>query len=451
MSGTARDTRGKLTHGSIRGHLVTQTTPMILGVAAIMSIGLVDAYFIGQLGRTELAAISFIFPISVALTSMGVGVMVGINSVVARALGEGDWDKAARRANFGMVFAVSVGIVLGLALFALLDPLFALMNADADTLPFIRTYMQPFALGFPLLMAIMGINGTLRGQGEARKTSYVSICYAAANWVLDPILITGAFGIEGLGIVGAAYATLIGWAIAIVLGLWLIRKTDLPFNPALIREGRIGAPLAAIARVAGPAAFSNSINPIGLSVLTALVAIEGQAAVAGFGAAGRLQSFATVPLLGLSGSIGAIVGQNWGACQFERAYRAVRYAFGFCVVYGLAIALVLFGFGERFAGLFSDDPAVVAQFDAYLKIAVWGYAGFGLLITANGVLNAVDRASLALLQSFARVFLVMMPFAWFLRGSWGADAIYAAELVANLLGGALGAFIVWRVLAAKRS
>ena len=449
MSDTAQDTRGKLTRGSIRGHLVTQTTPMIIGVAAIMSIGLVDAYFIGQLGRTELAAISFIFPISVALTSMGVGVMVGINSVVARALGEGDWDKAARRANFGMVFAVTVGLVLGLTLFALLDPLFALMNADAATLPFIRTYMQPFALGFPLLMTIMGINGTLRGQGEARKTSYISICYAAANWVLDPILITGAFGIEGLGIVGAAYATLIGWAIAIVLGLYLIRRTDLPLNPALIREGRIGAPLAAIARVAAPAAFSNSINPIGLSVLTALVAIEGQAAVAGFGAAGRLQSFATVPLLALSGSIGAIVGQNWGALQFERARRAVRYAFGFCMVYGLAIALVLFGFGERFASLFSDDPAVVAQFDAYLKIAVWGYAGFGLLITANGVLNAVDKASLALLQSFARVFLVMMPFAWLLRGSWGADAIYAAELVANLAGGALGAFIVWRVLRTK--
>ena len=449
MNDTAKDTRGKLTRGSIRGHLVTQTTPMIIGVAAIMSIGLVDAYFIGQLGRTELAAISFIFPISVALTSMGVGVMVGINSVVARALGEGDWDKAARRANFGMVFAVSVGVILGLTLFALLDPLFSLMNADAATLPFIRAYMQPFALGFPLLMAIMGINGTLRGQGEARKTSYISICYAAANWVLDPILITGAFGIEGLGIVGATYATLTGWAIAIVLGLYLIRKTDLPFNPALIREGRIGAPLGAIARVAAPAAFSNSINPIGLSVLTALVAIEGQAAVAGFGAAGRLQSFATVPLLALSGSIGAIVGQNWGASQYERARRAVRWAFGFCVVYGLLIALVLFGFGERFASLFSDDPAVVAQFDAYLRIAVWGYAGFGLLITANGVLNAVDKASLALLQSFARVFLVMMPFAWLLRGSWGADAIYAAELVANLAGGALGASIVWRVLRDK--
>ena len=436
----------KLTRGSIRGHLVSQTLPMIIGVAAIMSIGLVDAYFIGQLGATELAAISFIFPITVAITSMGVGVMVGINSVVARALGEGDTDRAARRANLGMVFAVILGIVMGLALFALLDPLFALMNADAQTLPLIRTYMQPFSLGFPLMMAIMGINGTLRGQGEARRTSYISICYAAANWILDPILITGALGFEGLGIVGAAYATLAGWACGIALGVWLIRGTPLPLNPAICMEGKIVEPLVAIMRVAGPAAFSNSINPIGLSILTALVAIEGQAAVAGFGAAGRLQSFAVVPLLGLSASIGAIVGQNWGAGNYGRARRAMRYAFGFCTVYGLSIAGVLFAFGERFAGLFTEDSAVIAEFAAYLTIAVWGYAGFGLLIVGNGILNAVDKASLALMQSAARVFLVMLPFAWLLRGSWGSQAIYAAELTANLVGGGIAAFIAWRVL-----
>ncbi len=437
----------KLTRGSIRGHLVSQTLPMIIGVAAIMSIGLVDAYFIGQLGSTQLAAISFIFPISVALSSLGVGVMVGINSVVARALGEGSRDKAARRANFGIVFATALGIALGLLLFAILDPLFGLMNADADTLPFIRTYMQPYALGFPLLLVIMGINGTLRGQGEARKTSYVSVCYAAVNWVLDPILITGAFGFDGLGIVGAAYATIAGWAVAIALGFWLIRRTDLPINPGLIREGDFKAPMGAILKVAGPAAFSNAINPIGLSILTALVAIEGQAAVAGFGAAGRLQSFAVVPLLGLSGSIGAIVGQNWGAGLPDRSRRAMLYAGGFSVVYGLVIAVVLYLTGPQLAGLFSDDPAVKKQFADYIAIAVWGYAGFGLLITANGALNAVDRAGFALAQSAARVFLVMLPLAWLLQKSWGADAIYTAELVANLAGGALAALVVWRVLA----
>ena len=432
----------KLTTGSIPGHLVSQTAPMVIGVAAIMSIGLVDSYFIGQLGSAELAAIAFIFPISVALSSLGVGVMVGINSVVARALGEGDQDKAERRANFGILFAVATGFVMAMSLYLLLDPIFALMNAQAELLPLIKTYMIPYAAGFPLILVIMGVNGVMRGQGEARKTSYVSITYAAANWVLDPILITGAFGFEGFGIVGAAYATIIGWVCGLAMALYLLSRTTLPFAPSKLRGGSIIDPATAILRVGVPAACSNAINPIGLSILTALIAVEGQAAVAGFGAAGRLQSFAVVPLLALSGSIGAIVGQNWGAKKTERAREAALYAGGFCIVWGLTIAAAMVFAGEWFADFFTEDPEVIEEFARYLQIAAWGYAGFGLLIVGNGILNAVDRASFALAQSFARVFLIMLPFAWALQSSWGSDAIYAAELSANLFGAVTAVLIV---------
>lgn len=441
----------KLTRGSIPGHLVSQTLPMIIGVAAIMSIGLVDAYFIGQLGSEQLAAISFIFPITIAMGSIGVGVMVGINSVVARALGEGDDAKASRRGTLGLIFAVATGLATGAILYLALDPLFRLMQAPDNLLPYIRTYMAPFALGFPLQMTIMGVNGVLRGQGEARRTSIVSITYAAANWALDPILITGAFGIGGLGIIGAAYATLIGWSCGIVMGFWLMRQAPLSIAFADLKNCNKREQMLAMIRVAVPAAFSNSINPIGLAVLTALIASEGEAAVAGFGAAGRIQSFAVVPLLGLSGSIGAIVGQNWGAHQPDRARQALKLAFAFCIGWGLLIAAVLAFNGGWFAGFFTDDPAVEAQFDRYLTIAAWGYAGFGLLIVSNGALNAVDRASNALAQSAARVFLVMLPVAWLLRGAWGADAIYAGELAANVIGGAVAAWIVWRALSRTRS
>lgn len=441
-----RPSNAKLTRGSITGHLVGQTLPAIIGVAAIMSIGLVDAYFIGKLGSDALAAISFIFPISVALTSLGVGVMVGINSVVARALGEGDDERAARRANFGIVFAVAAGAIMGFALFMLSDPLFRLMNAPDNVLPLIRIYMDPFALGFPLILAIMGFNGVLRGQGEARKTSIVSVTYAAANWILDPLLITGAFGFEGFGIVGAAYATIIGWACGALMAFTLMRKAEIPFDLSLIGKSHLTDSAGAIVRVAGPAAFSNAINPVGLSILTALIATAGQDAVAGFGAAGRLQSFATVPLLALSGSIGAIVGQNWGAKEYDRSRKAALYAFGFCVVWGLGIAVAMVAGGEQLAVLFSEDEAVIDEFALYLSIAAWGYAGFGLLIVANGILNAVDKAAFALTQSAMRVFLVMLPIGWLLVGSWGSSAIYTAELSANLFGGLTGVILIWWVL-----
>jgi putative MATE family efflux protein len=440
----------RLVSGSIPGHLVSQTLPAVIGVAAIMSIGIVDAYFIGQLGSAPLAAISFIFPVAVASTSLGVGVMVGINSVVARALGEGDHERAARRANFGIVFAAACGVVMGLALWLLIDPIFTAMNAPDHLMPLIRAYMAPYACGFPLSLAIMGFNGVLRGQGEAKRTSTVSITYAAANWVLNPILIAGAFGFEGFGIAGSAYATVIGWGVGVGMALWLLRGTALPLNLGLLRNCSLVDPAKAIIRVGLPAAFSNAINPLGLAVLTSLVALEGQAAVAGFGAAGRLQSFVIVPLLGLSGAIGAIVGQNWGAGRTDRAREAVLYAFGFCIAWGLLVAIAMMAAGESFARVFTDDPQVIAEFALYLKIAAWGYAGFGLLIVGNGIMNAVDKAGFALGQSVCRVFFVMLPVALVLRPGMGSAAIYSAELAANLFG-AVSAVVLVRYIFARRT
>lgn len=444
----------KLVSGSIPRHLVNQTLPAVIGVAAIMSIGIVDAYFIGQLGSAPLAAISFIFPVAVASTSLGVGVMVGINSVVARALGEGDHASAERRASFGILFAALIGVVMGLSLWLAIEPIFAAMNAPSHLMPLIHAYMTPYAAGFPFSLAIMGFNGVLRGQGEAKRTSTVSTTYAAANWVLNPILITGApeilGGFEGFGIAGSAYATVIGWGIGVVTAMVLLRGTSLPFRLGALRDCDLIDPARAIIKVGLPAAFSNAINPLGLSILTARVALEGEAAVAGFGAAGRLQSFVIVPLLGLSGAIGAIVGQNWGAGRHDRAREAALWAAGFCIVWGLLVAGAMMAAGRSFATVFTDDPAVIAEFARYLQIAAWGYAGFGLLIVGNGIMNAVDKASFALLQSVARVFCVMLPTALILQPSMGSSAIYTAELAANLFGAVSAVVLVRHVFVQKQ-
>ncbi|WP_336985744.1 MATE family efflux transporter [Altererythrobacter aquiaggeris] len=441
----------KLIRGSIRSHLISQTSPMIIGIAAMMSVGLVDAYFIGQLGAMPLAAIAFIFPVTVALISLGVGISVGINSVVARALGSGDADEAARRGNFGIALAIAIGLLTGLLLFLLSEPLFRLMQADDGLMPLILTYIRSFAFGMPLLLAIQGVNGVLRGQGAAKRTSAIALTYSVANWILDPLLITGAFGFNGFGIAGAAYASVLGWALGCAVAFYLLRGTQIQFEPAKLKEADWLKSLRAIGRVAGPAAFSNSINPMGLAVLTALVAAEGQAAVAGFGAGGRLQSFAVVPLLALSAAIGGIVGQNWGAGEYGRARSALVQAGAFCLVYGLAVALLLFTTAEWFAGFFSDDPAVVRQFARYLEISAWGYAGFGVLIVVNGAFNAVDRSVFALGQSFARVFLIMLPIAWIGRAAWGADGIYSAELAANVAGGIVAAALAWYLFGSKQN
>ncbi|MEM6957789.1 MAG: MATE family efflux transporter [Myxococcota bacterium] len=439
----------KLTQGAISTHLVQQTVPMLLGIACIMSVGILDAYFIGQLGADALAAVSFIFPVTVALSSLGVGVLAGIGSVVARDLGAGLDDRAESRANLGLTIGAVAGLSIAAVLYVLKGPLFALMGADEALAPLIDAYMTPFTLGFPLLLTNMASNGVLRGQGLAKEASVGLFVFAIANWILDPLLIDGAFGFEGFGIAGAAYATLGGWAAGSLVGLYYVQTSALRFSLRGLRKGDWRSGAWAIVRVGAPAAGSSSINPIGLSVLTAFVADYGQAQVAGFGAAGRLQAFAVVPLLALSSSIGAVVGQNWGAGKLGRAAQALRQACGFSVVYGLATAALLVLLRDPLAGLFTDDAAVREAVGLYLIVAAWGFSGYGVLIVTNGAFNAVDQAGAALAVSIARVFLVMLPVAYFAGAAFGVAAVYGGELAAHKVGGTVSALVGWSVFRRK--
>lgn len=432
----------RLTEGSITGHLVAQTTPAIIAIAATTSVGIVDAYFIGRLGGAELAAMSFVFPVSQALSSLGVGAMVAITSVVARRLGAGAAIEAQRVGNLGIVLATALGVLMAAGLFAFRIDLFQAMQADAALLPLINQFIVPYSLGFPLLLVLMGVNGNLRAQGEAKRSSAIMLAMAASNLVLNPLLISGLGLFPGFGIAGSAYATVISMALGCGLGLWLLQRTDLPLQPALLKRGHWGANSRALAKVAGPASFANAINPMGLAVLTAFLAMESEAAVAGYGAAARLQAFAIVPLLGLSGSIGAIVGQNWGRGFRDRARQALMQAGLFCVGYGLVVALLMVLAREPLARMFSDDPAIIASFAHYLLIGAWGYAGFGVLIVTNGALNAIDRAGTALILSITRVALIMLPVAALLQPRWGEAGVWAGELSANLGGGLLAVLLV---------
>ena len=437
----------KLTQGSIAGHLVSQTLPMIVGIVCIIGVGLVDAYFIGQLGPDPLAAVSFLFPVTTALASLGVGVMVGINSVISRALGADETGTARERAAQGIVFAFLIGLLIAGALFLGSDALFTLMNASENLRPLIAAYVMPYTLGFPLLLVAMGANGVLRGQGEAVKSSAILIVVAIVNAILDPLLIFGIGPFPELGIAGAGWAVAIAYLVSAAAGLWLVGRSDLRFDPSHCRTiaSTLGG-IREIARVGALAAIANAVNPAGIAVLTAILATHGDTVVAGFGAASRLQAFSVVPLLALSSSIGPIVGQNWGAGQAERTRLTLKLSGFFCVGYGLAVAVPLILFRREIGAVFTEDSAVIDSIARYLLIASAGFFAYGLLVVSNGAMNAIGVSARALAVSAARVALVMVPLAWLGSRALGPTGVFGADLAANLVGGCAAFWLAWRAM-----
>ncbi|ROT98646.1 MATE family efflux transporter [Histidinibacterium lentulum] len=417
---------------------------MTLGIFGVLSIGLADAIFLGRLGGAPLAAIGFIFPVITAISSLSIGLAAGTNAAVSQAIGRGDGERTEHRlAVHAVGFGTAMACLVALAVWALHDPLFRLLGASDDVRTEIRGYMPLWALSFPFLVALMQTQAVFRAHGNGLVAGTVMFGSAVVNIALDPLFIFGWGPVPGMGTEGAALATLLARVLAFAAALtYAIRKDFLHWPRHPFEE--LGASIRQITRVGLPAAMSNAINPAGMAAVTAAVAVVGTTAVAGFGAATRVQSLALVPLMALSAGIGPVVGQNWGADRPDRAARGLALCFVFCGVYGLGIGAVLFLFAGPIGALIASDGEAAEFCAAYLRVVGWTLAGYGMLVTANAAMNARDRALWSMSLSLGRIALVYLPFAWAGVSLMGYGGIVAAAAAANLAGGAAAAWAAWR-------
>ncbi|NNL35180.1 MAG: MATE family efflux transporter [Silicimonas sp.] len=439
----AENTR-QLTEGPVWRAVLAVSAPMSLGIFAVLSIGLADAYFLGQLGRTELAAVGFIYPVTTAITSLSIGLSAGANAALSQAIGRGDDDQAVRRKALHAVgLGSALALAVGLLVFMFGASIFRLIGASDAVMAEINGYMRWWAPSYVFLVAMMVANAAFRAHGDGLTSAGIMVISALLNIVADPALIFGWGPLPELGTEGAGLATFIARLAAAVVALWWAwRQGMIGWCGSLLED--VGTSVRDIVKVGAPASLSNAINPAGMAAVTAAVATLGEAAVAGFGAATRVQSLAIVALLALSAGIGPVVGQNWGADARDRARRAVRFTFLFCLGYGLAIGAALFLLADLIAGLFAEDSESASYTALYLKIVGWTLGGYGILVTANAAMNARSKAVQSMSLSLARIGLVYIPFAWIGVTLAGYPGILTAAAAANILA-------VWGALVLCRS
>lgn len=427
--------RHDLTQGDVRGHLWRLGLPMVVGIIAVMSIGLADAWFLGQLGTAELAAISFTFPVSFAIASVAIGLGAGASSVVSRVIGTGDQQRVRRLATDSLLLAVLVVAVLSLVGWWSSRWLFSAMGAQGEVLELVLRYMDIWYFGMPFLVVPMVAGSLLRANGDARIPSLTMVLSAVVNVLLDPLLIFGYGPVPPLGMEGAAWATLIARAFSFVLALSVLiwREHMLALGRASWAEVRRS--WVEVVRVGLPASLANMINPLSLAVLTAILARYGAETVAAFGVAGRIEALAAIPMLALSASIGPIVGQNHGAALPHRCRTALLDSFLFCLGWGVLMALLFWLAGDALAAVFSDDAMVIVETTRYLHIVPLTLGGYGVVIVAAAACNALGQGLRAMGFYLLRSVLLALPLAW-LASQWLASTeVFIALALANVLAG----------------
>jgi putative MATE family efflux protein len=438
----------RLTQGSVGRHLVNMTLPMLLGITTMMAQAFIDTWFLGQVGDRALAAYSFGFPILMIMTSVAIGLGAGTSSVVARALGKDDTARAKRLSTDSMILSLIISLVCAVAGVLTIDPLFRALGAPDDMMPLIRPFMTILYAAVPFIMLGMVGTASMRATGDTVLPGKLMIGAAILNVLLDPILIFGLGPIPALGLDGAAIAAFISRGAFFAVSTWYLRyRLDLlSFERPESEEMRHS--WREVLHVGLPAAGTNIIVPMGLALVTAMIADFGPKAVAGFGVASRIESLVLVPYYALSSVIGPFVGQNLSAHLESRILLALRLCAIFCITSGLVIAGLLAAASGFLPTLFSDSVEVIDVTKTFLWIAPLGYGAYGIVMYVNASFNGLGKPMPGVAVSVMRIVLLYIPLAILGKALYGVAGIFGAYAVANLLSGAIG--YVWAKVIVRR-
>ncbi len=414
---------------------------MAVGFVALNSYSIADTYFVGQLGTLQLAAIGFTFPVAFTMVAIGLGVGIATSSVLARLLGTGDRGAVQRITTHALLLGALLGLALLVIGLATIEPVFLALGADERTLPLIREYMRPYYFGSVLFVLPMVGNFSLRAMGDSKVPAVILSLSAIVNIVLDPLLIFGLWGFPRLELQGAAIATVLANAVTVVASLTILYRRERMICWRYVNVDDLWDSWRRLLHIAIPATATNLLLPVTFAAITAMVAVYGPEAVAGFAVASRLESVVLIVIFAVQASVGPIVGQNYGAGRLDRVRGAISLSNRFLLIYSLVFAAILFMFARPMAGLFDENAVVVETATAYLRIVPITFGAFGLMMIALGSFNSLGRPMPPAILTFVKFFIVYLPLAWTLSRLMGITGIFWANAVSHVLLGIASA--VW--------
>lgn len=437
--------QAKFLTGNLFRHVSVMSLTASIGLVAIFLVDFIDMLFISMLGKAELAAaVGYAGAILFFSTSFGIGVAIAAGALVARALGAGDRQMAARRAATSLLYGVLFGTVFALIVWLNLESLARLVGASGETLELAVHYLQIIIPSLPILLIGMVGGAILRAHGAAQQAMMATVAGGVVNAVLDPILI---FGLN-LDLTGAAMASVAARIAMAVAAMLPILRTYGLAKPTP-EQFRLDFP--AIVTIAFPAILTQLATPIGQAYVTRSMAAYGEEAVAGMAIIARLTPVAFGMIFALSGAIGPIIGQNFGAQRYDRVGGAYRDGLLFCLLYVLGVALLLFLLRGQIALLFDLDG--IAKQLLFLFCGPLALAFFfnGAIFVSNAAFNNLGHPFYSTTVNWARHTLGTIPFVMVGAAWLGAPGVLIGQAAGGLVFGGAAILWGWRVIRRKEA
>jgi putative MATE family efflux protein len=433
-----------LLEGPIVRTLLRLGAPNMLVMVAQASAGLIETYFVGQLGTDALTGMALVFPLVMLMQMTSAGAMGGgIASAVARALGARRRDDANALVGHALMIGIGFGLAFTLVLHVWGETLYSRMGGTGASLAAALVYSNWVFAGAVLVWLFNSMAALIRGTGNMRVPANVTIVGTVLLVPMSQVFIFGFGGWAGLGIAGGALALLSYYALGcIALGVYLMSRHSL-LKPSWASFRPRGALFADILKVGLVGAISTVATNLAIGIATAQVGQFGPTAIAGYGTASRLE-YLLVPLVfGFGGPLVAMVGTCIGAGQRERALRAAwigaALSAGLTELIGLAAAI----WPHAWLSLFGTDPAMLEAGTKYLHVVGPVYGFFGLALSLYFASQGAGRLMWPVWGNVARLLVAGIGGWLALRSGAGLTGVFVAQAAALVVYGSLNSWAIW--------
>ena len=426
--------------------IVTMSLPIMASMLVQALYNVVDSMFVSRIDEYALTALSMAFPIQNLMIAVSVGLGVGLNAVLSRALGAKDHESVNRTAANSLFLMVLCVLAFMLGGMTIVRPFFEAQTDIAEIIEYGVTYTRIVMVGcFGLFMQIY-FERVLQSTGRTVPTMISQGLGAIINIVLDPILIFGLFGLPRLGVAGAALATIIGqWAGAAV-GFTLNLRMNPEVQLNLHGFTPHGATIRRVLAIGVPSVIMQSIGSVMTFGMNQILIAFSSTAVAVFGVYFKLQSFIFMPVFGLNNGTVPIVAYNYGARKPDRMMKTIKLSIAAVVVI-MTCGLLLFQLAPRqLLAIFDASEEMLSMGVPALRTISLHFPIAAICIGMGAVFQALGFSVYSMINSFVRQLLVLLPSAFLLGAIRGnVNAVWWSFIIAEVFSLALTLFYFVRV------
>ena len=391
---------------------------------------LVDAYFVGGLGTSQMGAISVAFPLGQVVVGLGLLFGNGASSYISRLLGHGDRETANKVASTALYSSIFVGAVIIICTIIFLNPILKLLGATESILPYAITYTSIYVISSIFNVFNVTMNNIVASEGAAKTTMCALLTGAILNMILDPIFIY----VLDLGVAGAAIATAISQIVStlVYLGYVLRKKSVFSFS---IKECCFSKEIMSeILKIGIPTLVFQLFTSLSITLINMQAKEYGDSVIAGMGAVTRIISMGSLMVFGFIKGFQPIAGYSYGAKKYERLYEAIKTSIKwstiFCAILGLIMAL----FPTKIISQFTtDDMELINIGQSALRANGLSFFLFGYYTVYSSLFLSLGKAKKGFILGACRQGICFVPVILVVPMIWGINGILYAQPISDVI------------------